>query len=159
MARCQIWSWARPRPIRAWGQAQTGTLRTPPGVCTLDVCCVSRRDISALPRHLNSTSQWNQKHRGFALVWLMGLRCGIEMSGESRDVSSADTTNVSRADEVYSLFTGGDQGKGGKQVSGGSNLPRNMRPSKKDSFFASFWPSALTTGLRRFKFSKKCVSP
>ena len=67
-------------------------------VCTLDVCCVSRRDISALLRHLDSTSQWNQKHRGFAPVWLMGLRCGIEMSGESRDVSSADTTHVSRAD-------------------------------------------------------------
>ena len=66
-------------------------MNSPPGVC------VSADDLSLLFPDVSMKSG------------IQGLRpCvvdGIEMSGESRDVSSADTTNVERADTKWDLFS------------------------------------------------------
>ena len=59
------------------------------------------------------TSQWNQKHRGFAPVWLMELRC----LGRAEISRLLTQQTVSRADTSlspgggFSLFSGGAQGR------------------------------------------------
>ena len=51
-----------------------------------------------------SADETSLRSPDFSPVFLSPLRGGIEMSGESRDVPSAHTTNVSRADSRGGLF-------------------------------------------------------